>query len=473
MYIRPNLPRRRIAAKIVIMFDAVKATADFIRFRSVSADPAEKAGMDGAVTYLSNLLHDECGCEIEVVPTSQHPVVIGRRGGDPSWPHVVIYGHYDVQPVDPLNEWHSEPFEPVIRDGIMYGRGVADDKGPLMVHIAAVANLIKRRPNLPLSITFLVEGEEEVGSPNLTVVMEANKASLKGDFVLMSDTGCEGVDEPTITTGLRGMACVEARITGPRQDIHSGIHGGPVMNPIRALTEICASLHDADGHINIPGFYDGITEPTQWERDELKRLDNNEEAYKKQIGVDAFCPEKGFDVFESLCLAPTLEFNGISGGYQGPGSKTIIPARASVKISCRLVPGQISADILALVEKTLIERCPKGVAIEVERQHCGDPYIVIPPHISGKGIDTPQGRAFAAVDKASREVFGKAPHYLREGASVPILADIRRVLGMDALMLGVALPDSRLHGPNENLDLRMIERCTKVSERILEAVAGQ
>jgi acetylornithine deacetylase/succinyl-diaminopimelate desuccinylase-like protein len=455
------------------MFDVNKAISEFVSHPSVSADPQAAEGMHGAVRYLSTLLHDHCGCDVEVVKTPRHPVVIGRRKGDPSWPHVVIYGHYDVQPADPIAEWRSHPFETVVKDGVIYGRGVADDKGPLLVHIAAVARLFERRPDLPLNVTFLVEGEEEIGSPNLTTVMEAYKDSLKGDFVLMSDTGAVSVDEEIITTGLRGLICLEVRLHGPSHDLHSGLYGGPVMNPIRALAKLCASLHDENGRVNIPGFYDGIEPPAEWEKEELRRMNDDEASYKAKIGVSTLCPPKGVDPFEALCFLPTLEFNGITGGYQGPGSKTIIPAKASVKISCRLVPGQTTDGIASLLEKTLRQRCPEGVRIEVEREHGGDPYMVLPPHLAGRMENSPKSRAFDECDKAIRDVFGVAPHYLRDGASVPILADIRRVLGMDALMLGVALPESRLHSPNENLDLRIVERASKVSERILEAVAGK
>jgi acetylornithine deacetylase/succinyl-diaminopimelate desuccinylase-like protein len=453
------------------MFDPIKAISEFVSHPSVSADPQAREGMEGSVKFLSQLLARQCGCEVEVVKTPKHPVVIGRRKGDPSWPHVVIYGHYDVQPADPLGEWRSEPFKTVVKNGIIYGRGVADDKGPLMVHIAALSNLLAKHPDLPLRVTFLVEGEEEIGSPHLAGVMEKYKDSLKGDFVLVSDTGAVSVDEEIIMTGMRGLTCLEVRLYGPSHDLHSGLYGGPVMNPIRALAELCASLHDADGRVNIPGFYTGMLPPADWERAERKRLGENEETYMQEIGVNALCPPKGIGPFDSLSFYPTLEFNGITGGYQGPGSKTIIPAKASAKISCRLVPGQTAEGIAKLVEKTLRERCPKGVRIEVEREHGGDPYLVVPPHLSGKRTDTPKTRAFEACDAAIREVFGNPPHYLRDGASIPIMTDIRNILGMDALLLGVALPESRLHSPNENLDLRMIERASKVSERILAAVA--
>jgi len=454
------------------MFDTVKAIAGFTRHASVSADPEAREGMEGAVKYLSALLRDNTGCEVEVVQTAGHPVVLGRRRGKPEWPHIVIYGHYDVQPPDPLDEWTSEPFEPVVRDGVMYGRGTSDDKGPMMVHIAALANVLERRPDLPLRITFMIEGEEEIGSPSLAAVMKARTDSLRGDFLLMSDTTSVGIDDESITTGLRGMSALEVRLKGPGQDLHSGFHGGSVMNPIRALAALCASLHDADGRVNIPGFYDDVVPPADWEREELARLNRDPEDYRKLLGVPELCPPPDYDVFESRCFGPTLEFNGITGGYQGPGSKTIIPARASVKISCRLVPDQKADRILELVEKTLRERCPRGVTMEIERQHGGDPYVVLPPHKSGEAIGTPKAVAFKAADEAIREVFGSAPHYLREGGSVPVLSDIRRILGMDALMLAVALPDCNMHSPNENMDLLMIERCTKVSERILEAVAG-
>jgi acetylornithine deacetylase/succinyl-diaminopimelate desuccinylase-like protein len=301
--------------------------------------------------------------------------------------------------------------------------------------------------------------------------MEARKAELSGEFLLMSDTTGIGRDDESITTGLRGISALEVRLRGPRQDLHSGFHGGPVMNPVRALAKLCASLHDEDGRVNVPGFYDAVVPPQEWEREEMARLNRDPEDYRKLLGVPQLCPPPDFGVFESRCFGPTLEFNGIGGGYQGSGSKTIIPARAFAKISCRLVPNQDSARILDLVERTLRERCPRGVTMEVERHHGGDPYVVLPPHLSGEPADTAKGRAFRAADLAIREQFGSAPHYLREGGSVPILSDIKRILGMDALMLSVALQDCNMHSPNEKLDLTVFERCSRVSERILEAVA--
>ena len=454
------------------MFDAVKTITEFVSYPSVSADPNRKAGMKGAADYLSKLLREECCCAVEQVATPKHPVVIGRRLGDPKAPHVVIYGHYDVQPADPLDEWRSDPFKVVEKNGLLFGRGVADDKGPLLVHVAAFARLLEKHPDLPLNVTFLIEGEEEIGSPNLAGVMAARKDSLSGDFVLMSDTGALSVNDEIITTGLRGLTTLEVRLTGPSHDLHSGLYGGPVMNPIRALAELCASLHDEDGRVNIPGFYDGIIPPAEWERMEQKRANGTVEEYCASIGVDTLCPPKGIDPFDSLCFYPTLEFNGITGGYQGEGSKTIIPSKASVKISCRLVPGQKAEAISSLVEKTLLERCPKGVKITVEREKGGDPYSVLPPHLSKTKEHTPRSVAFEACDRAVREVFGNPPHYLRDGASVPILTEIREILGMDSLMLGVSLPDCRMHSPNENLNMEVWNRASKVSERILAAVAG-
>jgi acetylornithine deacetylase/succinyl-diaminopimelate desuccinylase-like protein len=392
------------------MFDSAKAIADFIRFPSISADPSAREGMQGAIDFLVRLLREAAGCDsVEVAPTAGHPCVIGKRGGDPAWPHLVIYGHYDVQPPDPLGEWESAPFDPVIRNGLMYGRGVADDKGPLMVHIAALANILARRPDLPLRVTFIVEGEEEIGSPNLAALMEERRAELRGDMVLMSDTGCMGIDDAAITTGLRGLCCLEVKLQALAQDVHSGFHGGPVMNPIRALAALCATLHDEEGRVNIPGFYDDVSAPQQWERDELLRLGWTDEFYKNMLGVKELFPLPGYTAFEARCMAPTLEYNGISGGYQGPGSKTIIPARASAKISCRLVPDQKADKMLELVEKTLYERCPKGVTMTIERQHGGDPYISLPPHKSGEAGGTVKAAAFAEADAAIREVFGSAP----------------------------------------------------------------
>lgn len=455
------------------MFDPVKVLADYIAHPSISTDPTAQAGMVGARDFVAALLRDEVGCEVEIIDTPLHPVVLAHRAGKPEWPHVVIYGHYDVQPADPLELWETPPFEGVLKDGRMYGRGAADNKGPQLVHIAAAARLLQRRPDLPLRLSFLIEGEEEIGSPSFADVLESHRERLQADMVLLSDNSSISPQDLVITTGIRGIVCLEVTLTGPRTDLHSGLHGGPVVNPVRALIELCASLHTTDGRVNIPGFYDDVIPPQDWEREELAQLGQTEEEYARQLGVSCFAPPAGITPFEATRFMPTLEYNGIKGGYQGEGSKTIIPSKASVKISCRLVANQEPSRIYDLVAYTLQQRCPRGVKLEITPQHNGRPYMVVPPHKPGAPADAPKalGDAFRAADATIRKLLGKPPRYLREGGSVPIIGDIRRVLGVDSLMLGMFTNESLLHAPNESFDLAMMETGMKVSEAILEAVA--
>ncbi|MCC5790574.1 MAG: M20/M25/M40 family metallo-hydrolase [Opitutales bacterium] len=455
-------------------FDPLRKLKEFISYPSVSADSAFAAGMKDAREFLEKTFA-ELGLVVETVPTPLHPILLARREGPAEWPHVVIYGHYDVQPPDPLNLWESPAFEPTERDGRLYGRGAADNKGPLMVHLSAVAQLLRDNPDLPLRITFLVEGEEEIGSPSFVPFLETHKDKLDAEFVLLSDTGSPRPDQIVITTGLRGIVCVEAELTGPRTDLHSGVHGGAVENPLRALVRLCASLHDADGRVNIPGFYDAVTEVQPWEREQVSRLGQREEEYAEFLGVDTFGTTPGFTPFEAVRFQPTLEFNGLGGGYQGEGSKTVIPSKAMVKISCRLVAGQDPQDIQEKLLQTLRERCPAGVKLECRTAHCGAPYRVVPPHRP----DTPANlnpylaKAYDEADRAITEAFGNAPLYLREGGSVPIIADLKTLVGLDSLMIGLFLPEDNLHAPNESFHLGVMEKGITVSRRILQHIAEQ
>lgn len=454
------------------MFDPVEKLKEFVRHPSISADPSAKDGMRGAREFLAGLL-TSIGFSAEIVPTPLHPIVLAQRGGKPEWPHVIIYGHYDVQPADPLNLWQTPPFEPEIRGHRIYGRGTADNKGPLMTHIAAVARLLERRPDLPLRITFMIEGEEETGSPSFLPFIEKYKDRLKADFVYLSDTGIPRPDQVVITCGLRGLSLFDVVVTGSKMDLHSGLHGGVLRNPIQALAELCASLHTPDGHVNVPGFYDNVLDVEPWERTELAKLGQSEEQYREFLGIPAFHAAKGYTPFEATRFQPTLEFNGIGGGYQGEGTKTVIPSKAFVKISCRLVPNQDPEKIRALLYRTVRDRMPKDVTFELIDQHQGLPYVVVPPDRSNTPKDQSPvlARAFRAADKAIAEVFGKPPLYLREGGSVPIIADIKRVLGLDSVLFGLFLPEDNLHAPNEGFDLTVMEKGMRASEKILEAVA--
>jgi len=456
------------------MFDYVEKLKEFIRLPSVSTDKAFKEGMMGAQRFVSGLL-GSLGFKVEVVPTQVHPIILASRPGDPSWPHVVIYGHYDVQPADPLALWKTPPFEPTIVGNRIYGRGAADNKGPLMTNIAAVAQLLEENPQLPLRITFLIEGEEEMGSPSFPAFLETHAAVLKAaDFVYLSDTALPNEQQVVITCGLRGLALLDLHVTGARVDLHSGLHGGVLRNPIQALAEICATLHTADGRVNIPGFYDGVLEVQPWERAELAKLAGDGQAYQDFLGIDAFYTPPGFSPFEAVRFLPTLEFNGIGGGYQGEGTKTVIPSKAFVKISCRLVPNQEPDRIKELVIETIRARTPKGVRVDFVDQHKGEPYVVVPP---GRP-NTPQdqspvlARAFRATEKAVTAVWGRPPLFLREGGSVPIIAEIKRATGLDSVMLGLFLPEDNLHAPNESFNRDVMRKGVETAKRILAGITA-
>ena len=456
------------------MFDPVEKLKEFIRHPSVSADPSFKDGMVGAREFVAGLL-TSIGFTVEVVHTKLHPVILAERHGKPEWPHVIIYGHYDVQPADPLNLWKSAAFEPEIRDGRLYGRGAADNKGPLMTHITAVGRLLERRQDLPLNITFMIEGEEEMGSPSFPLFLEQYQNRLrKADFVFLSDTGIPREDQIVITCGLRGLVLFDVVATGAKSDLHSGLHGGVLRNPIQALAELCASLHTPDGRVNVPGFYDDVLEVHPWERAELAKLGQSEEQYREFLGIPAFYTTKGYTPFEATRYLPTLEFNGIGGGYQGEGTKTVIPSKAFVKISCRLVANQNPTKIRELLYQTVRERMPKDVTFELVDQHEGTPYVVVPPGRSNTPKDQSPvlASAFRAADAAIAEVFGKPPLYLREGGSVPIIADIKRVLGLDSVLMGLFLPEDNLHAPNESFHLGVMEKGMRASEKILESLAN-
>lgn len=455
------------------MFDPVEKLKEFIRHPSVSTDSKQREGMRGAREFVSGLL-GSLGFAVEVVPTDLHPIIFAQRGGDASWPHVVIYGHYDVQPADPLNLWKTPAFEPTIIGNRIYGRGAADNKGPLLTNIAAVALALEENPQLPLRITFLVEGEEEMGSPSFPKFLAYYADRLReADFVYLSDTALPNENQVVLTCGLRGLSLFDVHVTGAKGDLHSGLHGGALRNPIQALAEILATLHNPDGSVNVPGFYEAVLDVHPWEREELKKLGADEKAYAQFLGIDTFYTPPGYSPFEAVRFQPTLEFNGIGGGYQGEGTKTVIPSKAFAKISCRLVPNQVPNTIRQLVQDAIRARTPSGVKVEFVDQHKGDPYVVVPPGRS----NTPAGqspvlaRAFQATEQAVAEVWGRPPVYLREGGSVPIIADIKRTTGLDSVMLGLFLPEDNLHAPNESFNLDVMRKGTETTRRMLHALA--
>jgi len=456
------------------MFDPVEKLKEFIRHPSISADSKQKEGMLGAQRFVSTLL-SELGFKVDVVPTAMHPIVYAERIGNPDWPHIVIYGHYDVQPADPLNLWKTPAFEPTIIGTRIYGRGAADNKGPLMTNIAAVGYLLEKNPTIPLNFTFLIEGEEEMGSPSFPEFLKTYAERLKkADFVYLSDTLLPRADQVVITCGLRGMTLFDLHVTGPNSDLHSGLHGGVLRNPIQALTEICASLHTPDGKVNVPGFYDDVLDVQPWEREQLKKLGGDEKQYAQFLGIDSFYTAPGLTPFEAIRFAPTLEFNGISGGYQGEGTKTVIPSKAFAKISCRLVANQDPDKIKERVIAAIKARAPSGVKLDFVDQHKGDAYVVVPPDRSNTPINQSPvlAKAFRATDAAVEKYWGKAPLYLREGGSVPIIAQIKAKTGLDSIMLGLFLPEDNLHSPNEGFSLEVMKKGIATAEAIFASVAG-
>ena len=410
---------------------------DLLRIPSVSADPKYKGDVARCAEAVKQRML-EAGLEkVEVCPTKGHPIVYGEKIVDPAKPTVLVYGHYDVQPPDPLDLWHSGPFEPMIKDGMIYARGSADDKGQFYMHVKAIESML-RSGGLPCNVKVMIEGEEEVGSDNLGVFVAANKERLKADVVLISDTAMIANDVPSINTGLRGLSYVEVEVTGPNRDLHSGVYGGAVANPINALCEMIASMHDADRRVTIPGFYDAVVELSATERKALAEAPFNEGDYKKDLGVEAVRGEKGYTSEERSSIRPTLDVNGIWGGYIGEGAKTVLPSKAFAKLSMRLVPNQKSDAITKLFKDHFEKIAPPGVKVVVRPHHGGEAAVT--------PIDSP---AYLAASKAMEETFGKKPIPTRGGGSIPIVALFEKELGLKTVLFGFGLDSDNIHSPNE------------------------
>jgi acetylornithine deacetylase/succinyl-diaminopimelate desuccinylase-like protein len=377
----------------------------------------------------------------EIYPTEGHPVVYGEKIIDKNKPTVLVYGHYDVQPPDPLDLWHSGPFDPVIKDGKIFARGSADDKGQFYMHVKAFETMI-RTDTLPTNVKFIIEGEEEIGSPNLAKFVGTHKELLKADVILISDTSMLSLDTPSIDIGVRGLSYIEVEVTGANRDLHSGVYGGAVANPITVLAKMIASCHDADNRITIPGFYDDVVEATTEERKLMAQAPFDETAYKKDLGVTELYGEKGYTTNERTGIRPTIELNGIWGGYTGEGAKTVLPSKATAKISARLVPNQSSKVITEKLLTYFKKIAPKGVTVKAEEHHGGEPYMT--------PIDS---KAYQSAAKAIEAVFGKAPIPVRGGGSIPICALFEQVLGIKIVFMGFGLDSDNLHSPNEKFDL--------------------
>ncbi|MEO7081877.1 MAG: dipeptidase [Flavobacteriales bacterium] len=411
---------------------------DLLRIPSVSADPKYKADVARCAEAVKTRM-EEAGLEkVEVCTTKGHPIVYGEKIIDPAKPTVLVYGHYDVQPADPLELWDSPPFEPVVKDGVIYARGSADDKGQFYMHVKAVEAMV-RTGNLPCNVKMMIEGEEEVGSENLGNFVKENKKRLAADVVLISDTSMIANDVPSINTGLRGLSYLEVEVVGPNRDLHSGVYGGAVANPIHVLCEMIAGLHDADRKISIPGFYDAVQELSDAERKELAKAPFNEKEWMAELGVKAVRGEKGYSTSERATIRPTLDVNGIWGGYIGEGAKTVLPSKAHAKISMRLVPAQKSAAITKLFSDHFNKIAPPYVTVTVK------------PHHGGEAAVTPTDSiAYRAASAAMEDTFGKKPIPTRGGGSIPIVALFEEELGLKTILFGFGLDSDNIHSPNEH-----------------------
>jgi acetylornithine deacetylase/succinyl-diaminopimelate desuccinylase-like protein len=414
---------------------------ELLRIPSISARSEHKKDMQACAEAIKQRLLEAGADKVEIYPTAGHPVVYGEKIIDPSKPTVLVYGHYDVQPADPLNLWHSGPFEPVIKDGKIFARGACDDKGQVYMHVKAFETMSKTN-TLATNIKFLIEGEEEVGSPNLATFVKENKALLKSDVILISDTALISLDTPSMDVGVRGLSYIEVEVTGPNRDLHSGVYGGAVANPITILAKMIASLHDENNHITIPGFYDDVAEASAAERKLMAEAPFSEEEYKKDLGVKELWGEKGYTTNERTGIRPTLELNGIWGGYTGEGAKTVLPSKAFAKISCRLVPNQGSDKITELLINHLKKIAPPYIDIKAELHHGGEPYMT--------PIDS---RGYKAAAKAIETTFGKQPIPVRGGGSIPICALFEKELGVKIIFMGFGLDSDNLHSPNEKYDI--------------------
>ena len=412
-----------------------------IRIPSVSAKDEHKGDMLKMAEHLKKSLLDAGADKAEVYPTKGHPVLYGEKMIDPKLPTVLVYGHYDVQPAEPFELWDSKPFEPVIKDGKIWARGADDDKGQLFMHVKAF-ELMMRTGTLTTNVKFMIEGEEEIGSANLEIFCNEYKDMLKADVILVSDTTMISKDIPSITTGLRGLSYMEVEVSGPNRDLHSGLYGGAVANPCNMLAKMIASLTDEDNHITIPGFYDDVLISTDEERTEMAKRPYNDDEYKKSIDISDVAGEKGYTTHERLGIRPTLDVNGIWGGYIEDGAKTILPSKAFAKISMRLVPNQDSEKIADLFEKHFISIAPKGVKVKVKYLHGGQAYV--------SPIDTVE---YMSASKAMEVSFGKKPIPTRSGGSIPIISAFERILGIKSILLGFGLDEDAIHSPNESYPL--------------------
>ena len=417
-----------------------------IRIPSVSSDPARKADMEACAERWRTLLLEAGADEARLMPSAGHPLVYAEKRVSADAPTVLVYGHYDVMPADPLELWVSAPFEPEVRDGKVYARGADDDKGQSMIQLKAFEYMV-RSGELRHNVKFILEGEEEIGSPSLAAFLQEHRELLACDIVLVSDTSMLAPDLPSLTTGLRGLAYWEVEVTGPNRDLHSGHFGGAVANPINVLCDLLARMTDADGRITVPGFYDEVEELSDEERKMLEQIPFDEERYKASIGVKALKGEKGYTTIERNSCRPSFDVCGIWGGYTGQGAKTVLPSKAYAKVSCRLVPHQSHEKIAQMVADYLLSLAPDYVQVKVTPLHGGDGYVC--------PVNLP---AYRAAEAGFAKAFGRKPLAVRRGGSIPIVNDFERILGVKTILMGFGLESNAIHSPNENFPLDMFRR---------------
>ncbi|HEY9342549.1 MAG TPA: dipeptidase [Hanamia sp.] len=410
---------------------------ELLRIPSVSAKSEHKNDMTQCAEAVKNSLLSSGADKAEVMNTDGFPVIYGEKIIDKNKPTVLVYGHYDVQPAEPLELWHSKPFEPIIKDGKVFARGSADDKGQFYMHVKALETMVKTN-TMTTNIKFLIEGEEEVGSPNLGKFVRENKELLKADVILISDSSMLSMENPSLDIGVRGLSYIEVEVTGADHDLHSGTYGGAVANPITILAKMIAGCHDENNHITIPGFYDDVAEVSKEERELMAKAPYNDNEYKKEVGVNELWGEKGFTTNERTGIRPTLEINGIWGGYTGEGSKTVLPSKATAKISARLVPNQSSEKITKKLLDYFTAIAPKCVTVKAFEHHGGEPYMT--------PIDS---NGYRAASKAVETTFGKVPVPVRGGGSIPICSILEKELGVKIIFMGFGLDSDNLHSPNE------------------------
>ena len=433
----------------------------FLRFPSVSTDEKFAGKVRDCAEWLSKKL-EVVGLESKLVPTAGHPVVWARNKHRTDRPTVLIYGHYDVQPPDPLELWDSPPFEPVLKNGYVFARGATDNKGQILSHIVGIQETLQKDGDLPVNVDLVIEGEEEVGSQNLGKFLNDNRDALKCEVVLVSDTGMIAPRTPTLSYGLRGVAALEIKVTGAKMDLHSGIFGGAVANPAAALARLLATLHDSNGHIAVQGFYDDVAPLQEWERDAWKKLPIDPDSEMlEETGAPALFGEAGFSTLERIWARPTAEINGMGSGYQGPGTKTVLPSHAMAKLTFRLVPNQNGDAIIDLVKKHFQKNLPPGVTVEMRSGHHGPWYLTDPHSKFGQ-----------AAQRALKKAFNKDTALIREGGSIPIVSDFRKILGVETLLIGLALQDCRAHSPNENFPLENLEAGARMNQAVLRELAG-